>query len=129
MASNATDTPSRRAQAAAPDTSALQEQSQHAAAFLRALANGSRLLLLCSLVSEELSVSELGARTGIAQPSLSQQLSVLRAEGLVGTRREGKSVYYSIAEPSVLSMLQTLQQIFCPTPAPAPRRGRARRRA
>lgn len=127
MASNATDAPPRRAQAAAPDTSALQEQSQHAAAFLRALANGNRLLLLCSLVSEELSVSDLGARTGIAQPSLSQQLSVLRAEGLVGTRREGKSVFYSIAEPSVLSMLQTLQHIFCP--APAQRRARSRRRA
>lgn len=104
------------------DTMALQHQAQEAAALLKALGNPSRLLLLCSLVAEEVSVTELGTRTGIAQPSLSQQLGILRAERLVDARREGKSIFYRIADPSVLAVLRTLQEIFCPSPEPARRR-------
>ena len=70
----------------------LQAQSEQAAKLLKALANPDRLLLLCQLVEQEKSVAELGELTGIAQPSLSQQLSVLRTENLVATRREGKSM-------------------------------------
>lgn len=90
-----------------------------AAALLRALANPDRLLLLCQLVDAERSVGELGALTGITQPSLSQQLAVLRGERLVATRREGKHVRYSVASPAALAVLRTLYGLFCePIQAP-----------
>ena len=91
----------------------LQAQSEQAAKLLKALANPDRLLLLCHLVELERSVAELGDLTGIAQPSLSQQLSVLRAEDLVVTRREGKSIFYRIEALAVHAVLQTLYKIFC----------------
>ena len=87
--------------------------AEQAAKLLKALANPDRLLLLCHLVELERSVGELGELTGIAQPSLSQQLSVLRAEGLVATRRDGKSIFYRIEEPAVHAVLQTLYKIYC----------------
>lgn len=102
--------------AAAPSDSPLrqlQQQAEAAAALLKSLANPDRLLLLCHLVEAERSVAELGLMTGIAQPTLSQQLSVLRAEELVATRREGKFVHYSIASPAVLAVLQTLYDLYC----------------
>ena len=69
----------------------LQARAEEAANLLKALANPDRLLLLCQLVEGERSVTELGMLSDIAQPSLSQQLGVLRGERLVATRREGKS--------------------------------------
>ncbi len=101
----------------------LQAQSEQAAKLLKALANPDRLLLLCHLVQIERSVAELGELTGIAQPSLSQQLSVLRAEELVATRREGKSIFYRIEAPAVHAVLQTLYKIYCEgTPFSPPRK-------
>ena len=71
--------------------------------------------LLCQLSQEELCVSDLEQRLGIQQPSLSQQLGVLRREELVLTRREGKHVYYRVADARVLGLLQTLYTLFCDT--------------
>lgn len=104
----------------------LHEQAQLAATLLKALANPDRLLLLCHLVKVERSVADLGELTGIAQPSLSQQLSVLRAEGLVATRREGKSIFYRIEAPAVHAVLQTLYKIYCENAEPfsSPKRTR-----
>ena len=65
-----------------------------------------------------------GNEVGIQQPTLSQQLAVLRAEELVTTRRDGKNIYYSVASPQVLALLQVLYSQFCAPPA---RKGRARR--
>lgn len=101
-----------------PDTSELSIEAMRQAAngatqMLRSLAHQDRLLLLCQLSQEELCVSDLEDRLGIYQPSLSQQLGVLRREGLVTTRREGKKVFYRIAEPRVLQLLQTLYELFC----------------
>ncbi|QFT54430.1 helix-turn-helix transcriptional regulator [Microbulbifer sp. THAF38] len=101
-----------------PDTSSLdlnkmRDSAGQAAAMLRSLANQDRLLLLCQLSQEELNVGELEERLGLRQPSLSQQLGVLRREGLVDTRREGKHVYYRVADPRVLALLQTLYQLYC----------------
>ncbi|MDQ6881188.1 MAG: metalloregulator ArsR/SmtB family transcription factor [Pseudomonadota bacterium] len=104
----------------------LQAQSEQAAKLLKALANPDRLLLLCHLVQLERSVAELGDLTGIAQPSLSQQLSVLRAEDLVATRREGKSIFYRIEAPAVHAVLQTLYRIYCEGPLSSPPRKRVR---
>ena len=75
-----------------------------AAALLKALANPDRLLLLCSLVEDECNVFGLETLTGIRQPTLSQQLGVLRDEGLVDTRRDGKFVFYRIASPPAASL-------------------------
>jgi len=104
----------------------LQTQSAQAAKLLKALANPDRLLLLCQLAEQEKSVAELGELTGVAQPSLSQQLSVLRTEKLVATRREGKSIFYRIEAPEVHAVLQTLYKLFCeePVPSPSPKRNR-----
>ena len=91
----------------------LQKRAHEAAALLKALANPDRLLLLCHLVETERAVAELGAMTGIGQPTLSQQLAVLRNEGLVLTRRSGKSIHYRIASPAVHAVLSTLYQLYC----------------
>ena len=91
----------------------LQKRAHEAAALLKALANPDRLLLLCHLVETERAVAELGAMTGIGQPTLSQQLAVLRSEGLVLTRRSGKSIHYRIASPAVHAVLSTLYQLYC----------------
>ena len=81
---------------------------------LRALANEDRLLLLCQLSQGEKAVGELEQALGIYQPTLSQQLGVLRSDGLVSTRREGKRIFYSIADSKVLALLEVLYQLYCP---------------
>lgn len=95
------------------DFDKMRESAGQAAAMLRSLANQDRLILLCQLSQEELNVGELEERLGIRQPSLSQQLGILRREGLVATRREGKHVYYQVADQRVLTLLQTLYQLYC----------------
>lgn len=94
----------------------LPAHAQDAAQLLKALANPDRLLLLCQLVEGERSVTDLGALSGIPQPSLSQQLAVLRGERLVSTRREGKRVIYRVNSPDALAILQTLYGLFCAEP-------------
>ncbi|WP_422732598.1 ArsR/SmtB family transcription factor [Microbulbifer magnicolonia] len=91
----------------------MRASAGEAALMLRSLGNQDRLLLLCQLSQEELNVGELEERLDIRQPSLSQQLGVLRREGLVATRREGKHVYYRVADQRVLALLQTLYQLYC----------------
>lgn len=103
----------RAAVKAATELRAQAANAAAAAALLKSMANADRLLLLCALVEGELTVGELGERSGLQQPSLSQQLGVLRREGLVATRREGKFVHYRIASPSVAALLTVLYQEFC----------------
>ena len=97
----------------------LANDASDAAALLKALANADRLQLLCHLVEDERNVSALEALTGIHQPTLSQQLGVLRDEGLVETRREGKFIFYRIASGAALTVLRTLCDIFCRPVAPS----------
>jgi ArsR family transcriptional regulator len=101
---------------ASPDLTLLQAAAGQASDLLKALANRDRLLLLCQLSQGESAVGALEALTGIRQPTLSQQLTVLRAGGLVATRREGKQVIYRIASPEALAVLQLLYQLYCPRP-------------
>ncbi|MGB0671669.1 MAG: ArsR/SmtB family transcription factor [Rhodospirillales bacterium] len=89
------------------------EGARDAAHFLKALANENRLLILCHLLQGERSVSELEAILDLRQPTLSQQLARLRGENLVATRRDGKSIYYSIADPNVGLTLDLMFQMFC----------------
>jgi DNA-binding transcriptional ArsR family regulator len=103
-------------QTAVLEMSLMQAAAREAAATLRALANEDRLLLLCQLSQGEKSVSELEALLDLHQPTLSQQLGVLRTEGLVNTRRDGKRIYYSIADQKVLTLLGTMYELYCPMP-------------
>lgn len=97
--------------------SAMRSAACETVSVLNALSNENRLLLLCQMSQGEYSVSELEDLLDIRQPTLSQQLSVLRAEGLVDTRREGKRIYYKVSDAKVLTILQTLHQLYCPQPA------------
>ena len=85
-----------------------------AVAALKVLANEDRLLLLCQLSQAEMCVGELEERLGIHQPTLSQQLGVLRTEGVVHTRRQGKNIFYSVADPALLEILAVLYRLYCP---------------
>lgn len=96
------------------DPAQMRLAAAQASGLLKALSNPDRLLLLCQLTEGEHCVSELEALLDIRQPTLSQQLGVLREEGLVDTRREGKQIYYRIASARALAVLQTLYQQFCP---------------
>lgn len=110
----------------APPTEALEQlraSAGRACALLKAMANEDRLLLLCQLAEAgaERNVGELQAQTGVVQPTLSQQLGVLRDEGLAATRREGKFVYYRLASAEVLAVMQALHAAFCgPAASPHP---------
>jgi ArsR family transcriptional regulator len=95
------------------DIQELRANAASAGALLKALANPDRLLLLCQLSQGERNVSELEQLLGIQQPTLSQQLAVLRREGLVTTRREGKQIHYRISSPEALAVITTLYQLFC----------------
>lgn len=95
------------------DIDRMRQSAGAAAQMLRSLAHQDRLLLLCQLSQGELCVSDLEARLGIQQPNLSQQLGVLRREGLVATRRESKHIFYRIGDERVLGLLQTLYTLFC----------------
>ena len=92
----------------------MRRAASRATGVLRSLANEDRLLLLCQLSQGERSVGELEELLKLRQPSLSQQLGVLREEKLVRTRREGKRIYYSVARPDVLELLETLYRLYCP---------------
>ena len=95
------------------DVQAMQVAAVRASRLLKALANPDRLLLLCQLTQGEHCVSEMEALVGVLQPTLSQQLGVLRQEGLVSTRREGKQIFYSIASSDALAVMQVLYERFC----------------
>ncbi len=92
---------------------AMRDGAAAAVRLLKMLANEDRLMLLCQLSQGERCVSDLEAALGIHQPTLSQQLAVLRNEGLVSTRRDGKNIYYAIARADVHPLLQTLYGLYC----------------
>ena len=94
----------------------LAEMAAHAgdaARLLRALANPHRLLVLCVLSEGELPVSELNTRVPLSQSALSQHLAVLRADGLVETRREAQAIHYRLASGPALALINTLHDIYC----------------
>lgn len=91
----------------------LREQAGEVTATLKLLANQDRLLILCHLVQQELNVSEIETATGIEQPTLSQQLTILRRSNVVTTRRDGKQIYYTIADERMVRLMQTLYGLYC----------------
>jgi ArsR family transcriptional regulator len=103
---------------ASADMAQMQQNAADAAELLRALGHEGRLMILCYLVPGEKSVSELEALLGARQAAVSQQLARLRHEGLVQTRREGKVIYYSLADPRATQLLGVLYEMFCASEAP-----------
>jgi DNA-binding transcriptional ArsR family regulator len=91
----------------------MQNSAAEACRLMKVLANPDRLMILCQLSKGELRVGQLDEALGIGQPTLSQQLTVLREEGLVSTRREGKHIYYQGANPAVLALIGVLYEHFC----------------
>ena len=96
------------------DVSVLRAAAGQAVGALKLLANEERLLLLCQLSQREMCVSELEGELDIRQPTLSQQLGVLRNEGAIVPRREGKKIFYSVASPELQDILTVLYRLYCP---------------
>ncbi|MBW8850760.1 MAG: winged helix-turn-helix transcriptional regulator [Xanthomonadales bacterium] len=94
----------------------MQAQAEQAAELLKALSNPQRLRVMCLLIDGEKTVGEINAEVDLSQSALSQHLAVLREGGLVQTRRESQSVYYSVAAGPVQQLIRTLHDIYCPTP-------------
>lgn len=103
----------------APDVASMQAKVDEASAFLKKLSNPDRLLVCCALVGGERSVRELEDLLGIRQPGLSQQLAELREAGLIAGRKDGKHVFYRLADPRVRALVETMHRLFC-DPAPPP---------
>jgi ArsR family transcriptional regulator len=96
------------------DPGRLRAAAGQAVGALKVLANEERLLLLCQLSQGEMCVSELEDELDIHQPTLSQQLGVLRTQGVVDTRRDGKRIYYRVADKALLEILRVLYRLYCP---------------
>lgn len=96
------------------DISDMRAAASEATAALRSLAHEDRLLLLCQISQGDYCVSDLQQELDIQQPTLSQQLGVLRRAGLVSTRRDGKRIYYSVTDERILALLRTLYEHYCP---------------
>ncbi len=112
------------------DQTSLQDllaSAEEASAFLKAIANPHRLVVLCLLAENELNVSELEKSLNMRQPALSQQLARLREDGMVETRREGKSVYYRLASDEALALIRQLHRLFCAIPKKKSRNANASR--
>lgn len=118
--------PATKADNSTEDFSRMAQKAREASDFLKALSHESRLLLLCALSDGECSVGELERRLGERQSTVSQQLARLRLDRLVTTRREGKTIYYSLADDNVRKILEALYAAFC-APEPAEKRKPARR--
>lgn len=95
----------------------LHSHAQAAAALLKALGNENRLMILCTLIGGEMSVGELNARVPLSQSALSQHLASLREAGLVSTRKEAQTVYYTLQGDEAQKIIAVLQSIYCPDDA------------
>jgi DNA-binding transcriptional ArsR family regulator len=100
--------------------------SEQAAQLLKMLANSQRLRMLCLLVDGELSVGQINERVELSQSALSQHLAKLREQGLVTTRREAQTIYYSLPGGPAKRIIGALHAIYCEPDGKA-RRGKRRR--
>lgn len=97
------------------DPNGAHDALPRAVTFLKVLGHARRLEILCHLIDGERSVGELTAAIGTSQPAVSQQLMRLRADGLVTTQRQGKSILYAIARPEISKVVSALRDAFCPS--------------
>jgi ArsR family transcriptional regulator, virulence genes transcriptional regulator len=91
----------------------LREHAQDAASLMKILANENRLMLLCTLIENELSVGELHQSIDLSQSALSQHLASLREAGLVATRREGQTIFYRLQGDKAMRVIEVLRDIYC----------------
>jgi DNA-binding transcriptional ArsR family regulator len=90
----------------------LESRAGEAAQLLKLLANDHRLIILCLLSDQEMSVSELGEFVNLSQSALSQHLAKLRAERLVATRRDAQTIYYRLASANALKLVNALCDLY-----------------
>lgn len=95
------------------NTHAMLEHAVDAEQYLKQLANKTRLMVMCSLLTDELSVTDLLKRIPVTQPVLSQHLALLRDAKMVATRREGQTIYYRLADERVTQTIELLYRFFC----------------
>jgi DNA-binding transcriptional ArsR family regulator len=95
------------------DFNAMQQNATEAVTLLKSLANESRLMIMCVLTEGELSVGQLNQRIKLSQSALSQHLAVLREQGLVNTRRESQTIYYSLADSPAMNVIGLLHEVYC----------------
>ncbi|GAA5193926.1 metalloregulator ArsR/SmtB family transcription factor [Ferrimonas gelatinilytica] len=91
----------------------MARNANEASRLLKSIANPHRLMILCLLLQQEMTVTELNAQVPLSQSALSQHLAVLRKEGLVQTRKESLQVWYRLASTEVEAILATLYQLYC----------------
>jgi DNA-binding transcriptional ArsR family regulator len=97
------------------DFDAMQRNASDAVNLLKGLANESRLMIMCVLSEGEVSVGQLNQRIKLSQSALSQHLAVLREQGLVQTRRESQTIYYSLADTAAMAVIELLHDVYCET--------------
>lgn len=95
------------------DPAQMRANAGRASALMRALANENRLMILCQLVPGERSVGDLAEALDLRQAAVSQQLALLRKDGLVAPRRDGQTVYYALAGDAARRVLDVLYELFC----------------
>jgi DNA-binding transcriptional ArsR family regulator len=105
-----------------PSAKIMEQHAESAAELLKAMSHPVRLLVLCHLIDGERSVGALLAKVSLSSSALSQHLAVLRESGLVTTRREAQTIYYSIADGPALAVMESLYQSVCMPPAPDKKR-------
>lgn len=93
----------------------MEKRAHDVAGLLKTLSHPVRLMLVCTLVEGEYAVGELEEQVGVGQPTLSQQLGVLRDAGIVETRREAKQIFYRLADAKAADLIASLYTIFCTT--------------
>lgn len=102
-----------RTKSKAVDPEAMRAHAGDAGRMLKALANESRLMILCLLADGERSVGQINEGVDLSQSALSQHLAVLRNEGLVTTRRDAQTIYYSLAKGPARRVIRLLHDIYC----------------
>jgi DNA-binding transcriptional ArsR family regulator len=86
-----------------------------ASSLLRSMSNDRRLRILMLLRSREMAVGEIAKKVKLSQSALSQHLAILRSDGLVNTRRQAQSIFYSLASDKALTLLESVEKLFSPS--------------
>ena len=94
----------------------MTEAAERASELLKSLANRHRLLIVCQLIDGERSVGDLASFLGVRDSTVSQHLALLRKDDIVAARRDGQTIWYSIASHPARAVIETLYRIFCATP-------------
>jgi len=95
------------------DSSLMVDNATHVAGILKQMANVNRLMILCAISADELSVSEINERVDLSQSALSQHLAKLREANLVQTRRDSQTIYYALADKKLINVMQVLYTNYC----------------